>query len=135
MKPPMRDVMHVCLQHQDNSQDQTVSAAGKVKSIPPIAHRSVVTVSSCSLPNGATQIPTEYTNKMHNETAKASVSAAQSEHVLGQYHTAHSNSYSNSNTSLQPKSPAEAKSQESRSNHQIQPIMHLSALEDLDYAQ
>lgn len=131
----MHDVMHVSLQHQDNSQDQTLSAPGKVKSIPPIVHRSGVTDSSCSVPNGATQIPTEYTNKMHNTPGKASVSATQSEHVLGQYHTAHSNSYSNSNTSLQPKSPAEAKSQERRRNHQIQPIMHLSALEDLDYAQ
>lgn len=136
MKPPLHEVMQLSLQHRDDCQKpQTMPVLSKMKFISPFVHCSGDTNSSRSMRNGATQIPTGEIYKMHNRSAKTTISAAQSEDVFSPYHTAHSNNPCNSNTSLQPKSPAESNSQERRSNHQNRPMIHLSTLEDLDYAQ
>uniref|UniRef100_A0A3B4VGP9 Kinesin motor domain-containing protein n=1 Tax=Seriola dumerili TaxID=41447 RepID=A0A3B4VGP9_SERDU len=153
-KPPMPEVMLVSLQDQENSQKpKTMPVLGNKapasplkpstcasmrtsarQSISPPVQHSGNTGSSSSIPNGATQISTEYTYNMHNKPA-SSISTPQSESVLGQCHTVHSNHSSNSNNSLQPNSPAESNGQGSTSNQQIRPIIHLSALEDLDHDQ
>ncbi|XP_028433888.1 uncharacterized protein LOC114555584 isoform X2 [Perca flavescens] len=91
--------------------------------------------------NGATQMPPEYAHNMHNKLA-FSISSTQSESVLGQLntvqkpcHTVHINHFSNSNISLQPNGPIESNIQESTSNQQIRPIIHLSTPKDLDHGQ
>ncbi|XP_023266417.1 uncharacterized protein LOC111658217 [Seriola lalandi dorsalis] len=153
-KPPMPEVMLVSLQDQENSQKpKTMPVLGNKapasplkpstcasmqtsarQSISPPVQHSWNTGSSSSIPNGATQISTEYTYNMHNKPA-SSTATPQSESVLGQCHTVHTNHSSNSNNSLQPNSPAESNGQEITSNQQIRPIIHLSALEDLDHDQ
>ncbi|XP_040011667.1 uncharacterized protein LOC120805479 isoform X2 [Xiphias gladius] len=153
-KLPLPEVMLVSLQDQENSQKpQTMPVLGNeapasplkactsmqtsvVHSISPSARYSRNTDSPSShnlIPNGATQMPTEYAHNMYNKPA-FSISTP-SESVLGQCDTVHSNHSSDSSNSLPPNIPAKSNGQESPSNQQIRPIIHLSTLEDLDHAQ
>ncbi|XP_071339147.1 kinesin-like protein KIF24 isoform X2 [Trachinotus anak] len=153
-KPPIPEVVLVSLQDQENSQkpqarpildNNTPATPHKpstcasmqtsvLHSISPLVQHSRNTDSSRSISNGAAQMPTEYTYNIHNKPV-SSISTLQSESVFGQCRTVHSNHSSTSNNSLQPNSRAESNGQESTSNQQIRPIIHLSASEDLDHAQ
>ncbi|XP_034728726.1 uncharacterized protein LOC117945379 [Etheostoma cragini] len=91
--------------------------------------------------NHAIQMPPEFAHNMHNKLA-FSISSTQSESVLGQLntvqkpcHTVNLNHFSTSNISLQPNGPIDSNTQESTSNQQIRPKVHLSALKDLDHDQ
>ncbi|XP_040897283.1 uncharacterized protein LOC121184013 [Toxotes jaculatrix] len=156
-KPPVPEVMQVFLCDQENCQKpQTLMVLGNkgpassrkpstcvsmqtsvMQSISPSVRHSQSTDSPSSpepIPKGATQIPREYARNMPNKPA-SSISTPQSEIPLEQCHTVYSNNSPGSNSSLQPITSAESNNQESTSNQQIRPIIHLSTLEDLDHAQ
>nr|XP_020458134.1 uncharacterized protein LOC109961566 isoform X2 [Monopterus albus] len=90
--------------------------------------------SHSQIPNSATQVPLQYVYNMNNKSV-SSFSTRQSESILGQCHTVHSNHFRDSNSSLQSNSPMELDGQESTSNQQLVPIIHLSTLDHLDDAQ
>ncbi|XP_042338194.1 uncharacterized protein LOC121939422 [Plectropomus leopardus] len=88
--------------------------------------------------NGSNHTPQGYAHNKHNKFA-SSTSTLQSESTLGQLntmpkqgHTVRSNHSSNTDISSQP---TDSNSEESNSSQQISPIIHLSALEDLDHGQ
>lgn len=114
------------------------------QSIPPSVQYSNNTGLSSShnlIPNGATQMPLQHEHKMYSKSA-STILTQQSENILdhlntvpSQCHTVQSHHFRDSNNSPKPNSPTEINGQESISNQQIRPIIHLPALEDMNQAQ
>lgn len=142
-KPQTMQAIEV-LGNKAPAQPLNPSTYAVIQSIPPSVLYSNSTGSSSLhnlIPTGATQMPQQHGHNMYRKYA-STISTPQSENILGhlnavpsQCHTVHSHHFRDSNNSLKPNSPTETNGQESTSNQQIRPIIHLPALKDRDHAQ
>ncbi|XP_029296186.1 uncharacterized protein LOC115013805 [Cottoperca gobio] len=146
MKPPIPEVMLVSLRDQENTQkahtpvfevlgNRTPASPLKPSTCASMQTSVMQSISSSAQQSGNTGSPSS-NNLMTNGATQI---PPQSESALGQLktvpkhcQTVHSN-HLNSNISLRPNSPIESNSQESTSNQQIRPIIHLPTLEELDH--
>lgn len=132
------------LSNKAPAQPLNLSTYAVIQSTPPSVQYSNNTGSSGShnlIPNGASQMPLQHGHNMYSKSAPT-FSTQQSENILGhlnavpsQCRTVHSYHFRDSNNSLKPNSPTETNGQESTSNQQITPIIHLPTMKDMSQAQ